>query len=568
MKGLFCNILFLFLLGNSGTKADLQRQAIAKSRHSFLKLLPHAGYHPVTYYVHPQLGNDANAGTSKGQAFETLAPIGQLALHPGDRVVLAAGETYAGSIQLINQEGSPEHPIIITSMDWDNGKQKKPGTIDFKGRANGILIQDCSYIRVSHLRFTGNGYADDPDTATMRCGVLVKNQNRQLMTGIQLDHLFIQDVYYENPGFVRSASEVKSANGTQRYGWGIRVISTTAGQLVEHLTIADCDITDVSHTGIKLTGSDKNISNVNLLRNQVTYTGGPGIQMSEVKNVYVAHNVVDHSGSANDSRKWGRGSGLWTWGSSNVLIEKNRFSYANGPGDSDGAHIDFNCSNIIIQYNLSCYNAGGFCEILGNTYHCIYRYNISVNDGYRIKGKDGAFQEGKTLWLSGYQGTHQPRKGPVNTYIYNNTIYADATLQPKIAFDNTSEDVMIANNIFYVVNPFQLVLGDQYKPDENNNRRIKNMQLKNNLFLQANSWPSGMGTILPENFTGDPQFQHPGGVQPGDYTPIHLDKIKSKGVKLSGLPVRWADFPHALVPEKDILGKQLPAQPGIGAIEP
>ena len=69
---------------------------------------------------------------------------------------------------------------------------------------------------------------------------------------------------------------------------------------------------------------NKNIKKIQLLNNKIENTGGPGIQMSEVENVHVAENKISHSGSNNDSRKWGRGSGLWTWGSSNVLTEKNK----------------------------------------------------------------------------------------------------------------------------------------------------------------------------------------------------------------------------------------------------
>jgi hypothetical protein len=45
--------------------------------------------------------------------------------------------------------------------------------------------------------------------------------------------------------------------------------------------------------------------------------------MSRVKNVQVSNNLVSHSGSKDDTRKRGRGSGLW--GSSSVLIEKINF---------------------------------------------------------------------------------------------------------------------------------------------------------------------------------------------------------------------------------------------------
>lgn len=560
MKNLFYSLLLSLCFGKSENSTGLIHSA---------KISPYAQPNmAVTYYVHPQLGDDANAGTSKQHPFKTLQRLAQVSLHPGDTIALAANQTYNGSLQLMNQQGNEKMPIVITSIGWDEKNITKPATINFKSYANGILIQDCSYITLTNIALTGNGYEGENPAGNMRCGVLVSDANAEKMTGIQLSKLSIHDVYFENPGFIRDENEVKSANGTQRYGWGIRLINKSADQVMENIQITDCEIANVSHTGIKLTGSKQNIREVKLLHNTVRYTGGPGMQMSEVQNVYVANNVIDHSGSKEDSRKWGRGSGLWTWGSTNVLIEKNKFLYANGPGDSDGAHIDFNCTNIVIQYNFSAYNAGGFCEILGNNYNCIYQYNISVNDGYRVKGKNGAFQEGKTLWLSGFQGNNQKRKGPVNTYICNNTIYADSSILPKVAFDNTSEEVLIANNIFCIAHPFQMVLGDQYKSDVKNNQLIKNMELRNNLFLKPDSWPVELMPYEKNTFTGDPQFKNPGGLNWDDYIPSNAMSIKNKGIPLPAIQLQLKDFPYTIQPVKDIFGKPVSAQPAIGAIEP
>ena len=52
-------------------------------------------------------------------------------------------------------------------------------------------------------------------------------------------------------------------------------------------------------------------------------------------------------------------------------------------------HIDFNCSHVVVQYNLSTNNSCVFCERLGNNFNNAYRYNISVNGGYKVKGIDG-----------------------------------------------------------------------------------------------------------------------------------------------------------------------------------
>jgi Right handed beta helix region len=541
--------------------------AWSNSKYYYKKAIVKSTVLPVTYYVQPLIGSDTNSGTSIHSPFKTLAKIGLLKLHAGDKVVLAAGVTYEGCIKLIGLKGTLEQPITVTSINWSNGNLKNGANINFKGLANGILIQDCSYVNVSNINLTANGYGATNEISDMRCGLLINSVNETLITHIKLSNLLISDVYYENKGFVRDKDEVKSANGTQKYGWGIRIISKQQSNVIENVDIDNCDIFNVSHTGIKLTGNKKNIKLVNIVNNTVNHTGGPGIQMSEVQFIYVANNIVDHSGSNTDSRKWGRGSGLWTWGASDVLIEKNQFLNANGPGDSNGAHIDYNCNNIIIQYNFSANNAGGFCEVLGNNYNSVYRYNISVNDGYRVKGKNGAFQEGKILWLSGYQGNNQPRKGPFNTYIYNNTIYVDATLQPKLAFTNTCSGVLIANNIFYSSNPFQLVLGDQNKADLSGNNAIANMCIANNLFLKVKSLPVELEIYERNTLVGNPAFKNGGGLNIKDYIPQSTTLIKGKGLVVAAINASTSSDRFTLQLAKDILGKPIASVPSIGAIE-
>jgi len=359
---------------------------------------------------------------------------------------------------------------------------------------------------------------------------------------------------------------VKTANGTQSYGWGIRVMNNQGTGMMEDIKILNCSISNVSHTGIKLTGGEsQNIRNVQITRNKLTMTGGPGIQMSRVKFVHVHQNEVTYSGSNDDSRKWGRGSGLWTWGSSMVIIEHNKFMYANGPADSAGAHIDFNCDNVILQYNLSAYNAGGFCEILGNNYNCAYRYNVSVNDGHRVKGKNGAFQEGKTFWLSGYQGKNKVRKGPVNTYFYNNTIYVSDSIVAKVAVENRSRGVLVANNIFHLSGGVALVKGDQYKPQGKEEDEVADVFFKNNVFVENASWPNNAAIQPNQSITGDVNFKNPGGLNIKDYIPLNKELI-SQGIKIQFIKDDNFGLMQGLNLKRDILGNEITDTPFIGAI--
>lgn len=519
------------------------------------------------YFVHPIKGSDTNSGVSKEQAIKTLKRASEINFKPGDRLLLATGQTYENELLLVEKNGTSNNPITITSISWDLDKTYEFATINFKNSPNGILIKNSSFIIISNIKLTASSYANPSKKTKMHCAILIENTTSNLIQHILIEKIIINNVFFESAGFKRGSNEIKTANGTQNYGWGIRLINYSNG-IIDSVKIKNCTISDVSHTGIKLTGTNKNITNVNILDNNIKHTGGPGIQMSDVKSVYVANNVVLSSGSNNDSRKWGRGSGLWTWSSSNVLIEKNKFLYANGPADSAGAHIDFNCDNIIIQYNLSAYNAGGFCEILGNNYNCSYRYNISINDGYRVKGVNGAFQEGKVFWLSGYQGKNKERKGPVNTYFYNNTIYCDNSITPKIAIDNTSNGVLIANNIFYFKKNSKAVIGDQYKPDVLSNNSLKNVFFENNLFLKKKNWSKNISINDKFPIIGDPKFVNKGGLNAQDYFPTNIKLVKSKGIAIPQLEQDTLSLIQKVVLTTDILGNKLSNIPSLGAIEP
>lgn len=518
------------------------------------------------YFFHPIMGNDQNSGLSVTEAFQSLAVVKNLSLQPGDQILLAEGEIFYGTLELMDFKGLENRPLVITSFSPDKKPTIRPARIDAKGFENGILIQNSSFIEVRNLEITGEGYGSKSPEGDMRVSVLIQAKGEGLVRGITLDRLKISQVYFEEKGFSRGADEVKSANGTQRYGWGIRLINQSESALIEDVKILNSEINDVSHTGIKLTGTaSHNIRRVTIIGNKVTKTGGPGIQMSGVRFVHVAENEVTYTGSTDDSRKWGRGSGLWTWGSSSVLIEKNKFMYANGPGDSAGAHIDFNCDNIVLQYNFSAHNAGGFIEVLGNNYNCAYRYNISVNDGHRNKGQNGAFQEGKTFWLSGYQGEMKPRKGPVNSYFYNNTIYVKADQVAKIAIDNRSKGILIANNIFHLAGSAELVTGDQYKPDDDFSGEMERVFFENNLFLMESNWPSNILIQDSKPLIGSAEFINPGGLEPEDYIPQN-ESIIQKGIHIPSLPEDEFGLLGGENMHFDFLGNPISGNPGIGAI--
>ncbi|MEN8157296.1 MAG: right-handed parallel beta-helix repeat-containing protein [Bacteroidota bacterium] len=531
----------------------------------------------VDYYINSNSGDDANKGLSPSHPLKTLERIQSAELGPGDRILLASGQRFRGSLVLKDVSGTVQHPVIVSSYTEEVSTAMP--LINATGYANAVVLENCSHVEVKNLALTADGGGETGDTAAtnstesdMRCGVLVKITREGSFTGIRLENLAIKDIFHENRGFERPEGEVRTANGTQRYGWGIRLINKVKNACLTKVEIRSCTIENVSHTGIKLTSrtggeNGYGIQDFTISGNRVLSVGGPGIQMSGVSNGYISENLVDGSGNHDDSRKWGRGSGLWTWGSRDIVIEKNRFLNARGPGDSAGAHIDFNCSNVVLQYNFSANNAGGFCEILGNNHNCAYRYNVSVNDGHRIKGQDGAFQEGKTFWLSGYQGRGRKRSGPFNSYFYNNTIFTGSEMVSKFAVSHSASGVLIANNIFHIEGASKGVLGDQYQPDRAGSTGIPHVIFENNLYFERYSWPEEVLIQDISSMVGDPGFMKPGGPSVEDYIPANSEAVKDRGVVIRSIPGDTIGLTIGLAVTHDILGNEIKDAPDMGAIE-
>ncbi len=520
------------------------------------------------YYFDALNGDNSNSGTSVDYPFKSLDRLADLQIEPGDTIFLSNNKEFDKPLEISNVSGSEKNPIVITNYPNHSSKRAR---IHTKGKLNAVLVKNSSFIEISNLDVSAISIAEESSRqGEMRCGVLVTTDEPGEYQHIYLSNLVVHDVFFQEKGFSRPKGEVKTANGTQAYGWGIRLINNTANARLKNIKIEKSIVRNVAHTGIKLTSRLKDntygIFDFVIDGNVVEKTGGPGIQMSGVFNGHILNNKVDQSGSNDDTRKWGRGSGLWTWGSSNVLIEHNTFSNANGPGDSAGAHIDFNCKNIVLQYNLSRHNAGGFCEILGNNYNCAYRYNISINDGYRIKGENGAFQEGKTFWLSGYNG-NKPQSGPFNSYFYNNTIYVGKDIVPKIAIHKKAKGVLIANNIFHFENDASVVKGDQYNPAKESDWEVEHVVFHNNLFTQKSSWPS----IIPIYDTlasfGNPDFSNQLGIKIKDFVPLNKALIKNRGTQVEKLPNDSIGLIYGLAVKHDILGNPIINTPDIGAIE-
>ena len=544
MRNYFAIIFFLTLI--TGCKKEAVQSAPDKTG--------------KTYYIDSKNGNDSNDGLSPDKAWNSLSKAGKMRFEEGDIILLKKGCTFKGKLSL-QAEGTKDNPVKISSWPENDPSLPLP-VIDAKRYPAGISVTNCSFLEIENIEIISDaGTPAENEALKKRYGVLAISGNGYQSSDIVLRNLYIHDIY--------ASKEIPSGgqNPTSNRGMGI-YFESNGGGTFKNISIEKCRIENTGHTGIKIraitSDTAKYVHGVNITDNRLKDIGGPGIQPGKCINVTVRGNVVDHSGSMLDPRMHGRGSGIWPWYSKNVLIEHNTFMYAHGKMDSHGVHIDHHCNDVIVQYNMSIGNEGGFVEILGENYNCSYRYNISVNDGSRVKGVDGAMQNGEILFISNYTGKDVEKRGPFNNYIYNNTIYVRKDIVSGFFLSPTTDGLLLANNIF-------CILGETQTTVRNGNNvpgaEIKNVIIKNNLYKYHGTIPPDFPVQDSLPLWGDPEFVHPGGINADDYIPANAAIVKDKGIIIKKLPGDAVGLKAGLRVTKDILGNPITGNPDMGAIE-
>jgi len=153
------------------------------------------------YYVNGS-GGDGNSGTSPGAAWRSLARVSQTAFAAGDRILLAGGQTFTGSIAFGSDDrGTPSAPIVLTSYGVGRA------TIA-AGSGSGVYAYNTSGLTISNLIVAGSGAMSNTESgveffADLSGGVL-------LLAGIRIDDVDVS-------GFGQRGISVGSWDGTTGY---------------------------------------------------------------------------------------------------------------------------------------------------------------------------------------------------------------------------------------------------------------------------------------------------------------------------------------------------------------
>lgn len=411
----------------------------------------------TSYYVSSTTGDDNNPGT-KDAPWKSLEKISAAFLFPGDTVLFLRGDTIKGHF-VVNGSGSEEEPILITSY----GEGEKPiisGQVDSIGGGDyqeAILVENNDNLvfdglEVQNERLVSRGGVDDTDAY----GIYVRNTGTRVMQSLVFRNMTFKNVFAVQP-----ILDPEDFNTIQVAALTFHSSKNTEAGKEKHIRdilIEDCYFANNQRFGIRFShsggnagiGNDSINRNMNIVvrNNEFYYNGGTGVLPNRTYNCLIENNIFDHPGASADPRMPGRGSSIWNINAINTIMQYNMCLSTRGYLDSYGIHIDNRNVNTFVQYNYMEDCEGGFVEILHSNKNAVYRFNVSVNDGWRKneKWKDSNL----TIWVTSDRWSDDGLKFVDGAYIYNNTVVINRPFTTAINLDG--KNMFVYNNIFSSTN--------------------------------------------------------------------------------------------------------------------
>lgn len=428
-------------------------------------------------------------------------------LEPGDRILLAAGETFYGTLAFgppdtgTDLQGNLIAPIVLTS--FGEGR----ATIS-AGDGSAIIAYNTGGIEISRLNLVGSGVATDGTTTNTGSGITFYNDSPG---NLKYRHLRIDEI--EVSGFGRRGIVIGGYNGDAGF---------------DDVRITRVDAHHNLHCGIEtygFPGSTQALTNVTvsecIARHQPgdpasSSNTGSGIALGGVTGGLIER-CEAHDNGVNNTPTEGP-VGIWTYSSSGIVIQHNESHHnTTSNGDGGGFDLDIGVTGSVMQYNYSHDNAGAGFLIYGKSGTSgnsgnIVRYNVSENDG-RDPGSaasagicvcdnvDDLAVHGNTVVISAPPG--------------NTTVPAIKV----IVANNDPDEIVITNNIFVSSGGTRLVYcdsdadvvfaGNNYWPGSGSFA----IRDHGTTYSSLSAWRSGKGQEklggVATGFNVDPLFQEP-----------------------------------------------------------
>jgi hypothetical protein len=441
----------------------------------FLFLSITTGFAQRQYYLSSSTGNDSSNG-SQAQPWKTLEKISNTTLGPGDTVYFKKGDTFRGHF-VVDGSGTEENPITFTSYGSGNqpvisGSDHDDGGGDYR---EAILVENEDNMVFEDLEIQNHRTTSRSDVGDLvSFGIQVISSSVGTKNNFTFRDMAFKNVYgllFVDPADQNAFNEFEVSGLTFKSSWG---------GVINNILIEDSYFTDLQRIGVHIKNtsgktSDKRNTNIVVRHNEFYQIGGTCVLPIRTENCLIENNIFNQPGAKTNDKMIGRGSAVWNWYSINTIVQYNQAINAKGILDSHGIHVDHSNVDTFIQYNYMQDCEGGFVEILGGNQRAVYRYNISVNDGWRVNPNWA--NSDHTIWLNDKIGGESGHPS-YDSYIYNNTVIINKSGNDAFdtAIDINGQNTRIFNNIFYAVNGSGI--GNQQ-----GNYNDPNLMMNNNLFF-------------------------------------------------------------------------------------
>ena len=428
------------------------------------------------YYLSSSTGNDNNNG-SQTQPWRTLSKLSNTTLGPGDTVYFKKGDTFRGHY-VVNGSGTEGNLITFTSYGSGNqpiisGSSHDNGGGDYR---EAILVTNHDNMVFDGLEIQNHrtiSRSGVGDLVSFGIRIEVSNSNVDLNNFSFRNMTFknVYALYWVDPADQNAFNDFEVS--------GLTFISSWGG-IINNVIVEESYFTDLQRIGVHIKNtmgktSTKRNTNFVFRNNEFFQIGGTCVLPIRTENCLIENNIFNQPGAKTNDKMIGRGSAVWNWYSINTIVQYNQAVNAKGILDSHGIHVDHSNVDTFIQYNYMQDCEGGFVEILGGNQRAVYRFNISVNDGWRVN--PNWVNSDHTIWLNDKIGG-QSGHPSYESYIYNNTVVINKSGNDAFdtAIDINGQNTRIFNNIFYAVNGSGI--GNQQ-----GNYSDPNLMMTNNLFF-------------------------------------------------------------------------------------
>ena len=381
------------------------------------------------YYFDSQTGDDSNTGISPDMPLRSLSKIKDLAIKPGDSILLKSGAVFTEKL-FFTAKGSPDKPVVLGKY----GGETRPHIKGDATELEMVHVFNSEYVVVRDLEISNKGERIRPYLS----GLLVELHNYGKANDITVDNLFIHDVY--GSLIKGEGHEHPDAGGGQAMLFrNYRNDDTdTIPSYFNGLLVQNCLIKDSQRNGIMMWGNWARNNwypntQVVIRNNVLDGVPGDGIVPTACDGAIVEYNVMKNCPPTLPSSE--ACDGIWPFSSDNTIIQYNIVSDHKSKIDGYGFDSDYNCRNSLFQYNLSYNNEGGFLLLCNSggwpedwsagNQGTIVKYNVSINDGIR----NFIVEDEKDDYFSPVIHITGPAK---NSYIEKNIFYVCKKELPRM----------------------------------------------------------------------------------------------------------------------------------------